>query len=107
MMLTEPDFSQHLLIPLTPLPTGAQYYVAAVRKERLLKMVQCRVEITPAGVHACIRAIAIPDELKSAYPHITFVTEKVKQFKFMCLFWNALNRHSQQPYNRISLLNPG
>ena len=106
MMLTVVGAKKQLLIPLTPLPDGRLYYMALIRDERTVKMVQYRLEINATGVFYRVRAVEVSDGVKAEYPHITFRTERVDMFDNERLFWKVFGKAWETVYQTINLSNP-
>jgi hypothetical protein len=106
MMLTVPGAKKQLLVPLTPLSNGMVYYMALIRDERNLKMVQYRLEIDSTGVFYRVRAVEVSGALAAEYPHITFRSDPFNMVDNNVLFWNVFRKEWETVYQTISLSNP-
>lgn len=106
MMLTVVGAKKQLLVQLIPLPDGTVNYMALIREERTVKIVQYRPEINALDVLYRVRAVEVSDGVKAEYPHITFRTERVDMFENEMLFWKVFGKAWETVYQTISLSNP-
>jgi hypothetical protein len=107
MMTTVPNTKKEILIALPPLANGTAYFVAVVRVDRTVRIVQFRMELMPGGEGiARVRPIQVSAAVQLEYPHITFVSDQFQEADSERLFWRVMRKSWERAYDVMSLSNP-